>query len=226
MKRFKIFLVVIIVFLLPMVACKKASKSNDTKLLYQGHASLKLTSKDGTVVYVDPFAGVGYDAPADVILVTHQHPDHNKVELVTQKKDCTLISNVEALKDGKHNTFNVKGIAIEAVEASNANHDPKECVGYIITIDGIKLYVAGDTSKIAQMDTFAAKKFDYALFPCDGVYNMDAKEAAECAKIVGAKNNIPYHTKPEQLFDKEVAENFDAPNRLIVEAGSEIKLVK
>ena len=193
-------------------------------LLYQGHASFRLTAKDGTVIYIDPYAGEGYDLPADIILVTHQHGDHNQNEKIPRKKDCDVITNKEALKGGKHNTFNVKGVKIEAVEAANANHNPGECVGYIITIDGISLYHAGDTSKTEQMKSFAARKLDYALLPCDGIYNMDTETAAECAAVIGAKHNIPIHTKPGTLFDRETAERVNAPNRLIVEAGKEIEL--
>ena len=197
-----------------------------TKLLYQGHGSYRLTSKDGVVVYVDPYAGDGYDVPADLVLETHQHSDHNKINLVTKKEDCVVITNVEALEGGKHNSFSINGIEIQAVEASNRNHDPKVCVGYIITIDGIKLYAAGDTSKTSQMETFSNMEFDYALLPCDGVYNMGVEEAAECAKIIEAKHSIPIHMKPGALFDREIAESFDVPNRLIVEAGEEIVLEK
>ena len=197
-----------------------------TKLLYQGHGSFRLTSQDGMVIYFDPYAGEGYNVPADIILVTHQHSDHNQISLITQKDGCNIITNAEALEGGQHNSFAVNGIEIEAVEASNKNHNIKECVGYIITIDGIKIYGAGDTSKTNQMETFAEKEIDYALLPCDGVYNMDLKEAAECAEIIGAKNNIPIHMKPGELFDRERAESFDAPNRLIVEAGEEIELTK
>ncbi|MCL1983135.1 MAG: MBL fold metallo-hydrolase [Clostridiales bacterium] len=199
---------------------------NMTKMLYQGHASFRLTSKDGTVVYVDPYAGDGYDIPADIILVTHQHQDHNQIKLVTQNPGCVTITEAQALEGGKHNTFSVKGIGIEAVLAQNKNHDPKSCVGYIIDIDGIKVYAAGDTSKTSQMASFADKGLGYALLPCDGIYNMDVKEAAECAEIIGAKHNIPIHMKPGELFDMKVAESFDAPNRLIVEAGEEIVLVQ
>ncbi|MCL2214004.1 MAG: MBL fold metallo-hydrolase [Treponema sp.] len=197
---------------------------NKTTLLYQGHASCRLTAKDGTVIYIDPYAGEGYDLPADIILVTHQHGDHNQVEKITQKNGCTVITNKEALKGGKHNTFNVKGIKIESVEASNKNHNPLECVGFIITIDGISLYHAGDTSKTVQMSSFAARNLDYALLPCDGIYNMNTETAAECAAIIGAKRTIPMHTKPGTLFDRESAERVNAPNKLIVEAGSEIEL--
>jgi len=45
-------------------------------MYYQGHGSYRFTLGDGRVVYVDPFAGDGYDVPADLILVTHGHGDH------------------------------------------------------------------------------------------------------------------------------------------------------
>ena len=49
------------------------------KLLYQGHGSFRLTADDGRVIYVDPYKGKGYDLPADIILVTHNHRDHNQI---------------------------------------------------------------------------------------------------------------------------------------------------
>ena len=194
------------------------------KLYYQGHGSYRITANDGRAIYVDPFAGDGYDLPADIVLITHQHGDHNKIELVSQKADCKVVTNFEALSDNRYNKFSYDGIEFEAVEANNKNHDPKECVGFIITIDGIKLYAAGDTSTTEQMKDFAARGLDYALLPCDGIYNMDLIEAAKCAELIGAKNNIPIHMKPGELFDRAIAENWTAPNRLIVEPGEEIDL--
>ena len=194
------------------------------KLLYQGHGSFRLTADDGRVVYVDPYAGEGYGLPADIILVTHQHGDHNQVDLCAKKPGCRIITNEEALANGKHNSFDIGGILIQAVEASNKNHDPAQCVGYIITIDGKKVYASGDTSKTKQMETFTALGLDYALFPGDGVYNMPPEEAAECARLIGAKRNIIIHLTPGQLFDREKAEKWDAPDKLIVEAGQELTL--
>ena len=198
------------------------------KLYYQGHGSLRLTANDGRVIYADPYAGKkkDYDIPADFILVTHQHHDHNKIKRVTQKPDCRIITNIEALAGGKHNAFDLGGgLRVEAVEASNAKHDPHECVGYIVTLDGIKVYCSGDTSKTEQMKSFAEKRFDYALFPTDGVFNMGLEEAAECARLIGAKHNIPIHMNPLKLFDKKKAiEKWHAPNKLIVEPGQEIEL--
>ena len=196
------------------------------KLYYQGHGSYRLTADDGRVLYVDPYKGKGYGVPADFILVTHQHHDHNRIKRVTQKPDCRIISNVEALSGGKHNSFDLGGgLTVEAVEASNAKHDPRECVGYIVTFDNISLYCSGDTSKTEQMKSFAARKLDYALFPTDGVFNMGFGEAAECARLIGAKHNIPVHMNPMKLFNrKKAAEKWEAPNKLIMEPGQEIDL--
>jgi len=193
------------------------------KLLFQGHGSFRLTTNSDQVIYVDPYAGEGYDVPADLILVTHQHGDHNQVQLCAQKPDCRIITNAEALAGGKHNTLEVDGIQIQAVEAMNKNHDPKECVGYIITLDGIKLYASGDTSTTKQMETFAALSLDYALFPGDGFYNMGPEEAAECAKIVGAKHNILIHVKVGESLEEE-AKKWTAPNKLIITPMQEIDL--
>jgi len=194
------------------------------KLLYQGHGSFRLTAGDGVVAFIDPFVGAGYDVPADMVLVTHQHDDHNQVDLITQKPGCTVITNVEALAGGKHNTFSSHGVTVEAVEASNKNHPPDQCVGYILTVDGLKLYFSSDTSKTAQMADFASRKLDYAFLCGDGRYNMGLAEAAECAELIGARHNVPVHLKPGELFDRNMAERFEAPGRLIMEAGEEIEL--
>ena len=136
-----------------------------------------------------------------------------------------MITNVEALENGKHNSFDLDGITILAVEASNKKHDPRECVGYIITIDGVKIYASGDTSKTEQMDSFAQLKLDYALFPGDGFFNMGPDEAAECASIVGAKHNILIHLKPGESIRNKF-KKWKAPNKLLIEPGEEIELLK
>lgn len=194
------------------------------KLLYQGHGSFRLTADDGRVIYVDPCAGEGYDLPSDIILVTHQHSDHNQIHRCAKKQSCRIITNKEALASGKHNNFDVDGIKIMAVKAKSKLHSPKKCVGYIITLDGIKLYASGDTSKTAQMGTFATLELDYAIFPGAGLLSMGLKEAADCAKIIGAKHNIIIHLQPGALFNRKKAEKWKAPNKLIVEPGEEISL--
>jgi len=193
-------------------------------LYYQGHASFRLVSDKGTVVYVDPFAGDGYDREADLVLVTHDHGDHNCVGLVKRKPKGKIVTEKEALTNGTYNTFRVKDVFVRAVPATNEHHDPRECVGYVITVDGIKIYAAGDTSETDAMGEMIWQKLDYALLPVDGVYNMDVVNAAICAARIGAHWTIPIHTKPGELFDETVARRFDVPGRLIVRPGEEIEL--
>ena len=193
-------------------------------LYYQGHGSYRISSDDGRIIYIDPYAGDGYDLPADIILVTHQHGDHNQIKLCKQNEGCRIITNEEALEGGTHRRFDIDGIELEAVEAANKNHDSRKCVGYIITVDGVKIYASGDTSKTEKMQSFAAMKLDYALFPCDGIYNMGFDEAAECAGLINARHNIPIHMKPGELYDENRARKWNAPNCLIVLPGDKIPL--
>jgi len=194
------------------------------KLYYQGHGSYRITASDGRVMYVDPYAGDGYEPPADIVLITHQHHDHNKIRLIRQKPGCTVITNKEALAGGRYNKFSIDGIEIEAVMARNLMHSPRKCVGYLIFMDELKIYASGDTSKTEKMKDFASLKLDYAILCCDGIFNMGLKESAECAALIGAKHNIPIHFAPFKLFDEKRAAKWKAPNPLIIVPGSEIEL--
>lgn len=193
-------------------------------LLYQGHGSYRITTDKKVVIYVDPYAGNEYEHPADLILVTHQHGDHNQVSMVTKKSDCIVIQNDDALYYGNYQSFMVKDVHIQAVPAYNKNHDRSQCVGYILTFDGRKLYASGDTSQTEEMKDIASMKLDYALLPIDSFYNMGPEEASVCADLIGAKHSIPIHMKPGALFDEQMAAKFIAKTRLIVRPGEELKL--
>ena len=197
------------------------------KLLYQGHGSLRIVTNEGKVIYVDPYAGEGYDLPADLILVTHGHQDHNAVKLIKNRNDdCRIIYYKDALVKGEYKTFDLGYATVEAVQAgNNRNHNIKECVGWLITLSGgVSVYATGDTSTTEQMSELAERNIHYAFFVCDGKYNMDMEEAIACAKLVNAQHSIPYHMAPGALFDQKRAESFDVPNRLIIPAGEEIIL--
>jgi len=195
-----------------------------SKLLYQGHGSYRIETNNGTVAYVDPFAGKGYEKKADIVLITHHHYDHDNISLITKNKGCTVIEPKDALKHGKYNSFDTHGIRIDSVSAYNKNHDKNECVGYMLLFDGIKLYASGDTSLTEDMNSMYFMHIDYALLPIDGIYNMDVREAIKCAEIINAKHTIPVHMKPGELFDLNIAEKFTTPSALIIEAGKEIVL--
>jgi L-ascorbate metabolism protein UlaG (beta-lactamase superfamily) len=204
-----------------------AAEGAGNRLLYQGHGSLRIVTAEGKVIYVDPYAGEGYDLPADLILVSHSHSDHNAVHLVKNRnEDCRIITYQDALVKGEYKTFDLGYATVEAVQAgNNRNHDIRVCVGWLITLsDGTKVYASCDTSATDQMAELAEREIDYAFFVCDGVYNMDMDEAIACAKLVNAKHSTPYHMAPGKLFDPERAELFDVPGRLIIPAGEEIVL--
>lgn len=194
-------------------------------LLYQGQASLRIVTGEGKVIYIDPYAGDSYDLPADLILVTHGHYDHNAVDKVENRNPgCQIITHQEAVANGEHQTFDLGYVTVEAVEAGyNDWHDVNQCVGYVLSFsDGRSIYVTGDTSTTEQMLELAEKEIDYAFFCCDGVFNMGLEEAARCAEMVNAKHNIPYHmtTDQEKLgFDREIAKRFDVENRIILAPG-------
>ena len=194
------------------------------KILYQGHGSLRLISDSGTVVYIDPYIGDGYDKPADLILVTHQHHDHNKIDLPPHAADCEIIQNMDALSGNEYRKFTVKDINIEATEAYNDKHPKSECVGYLVTADGISVYFSGDTAQTAQMKTLADRKIDYAFLPIDGIYTMNVPEAVKCAELIKAKHVIPIHMAPGQLFDARIAAGFVTEGAMILKPGDEIEL--
>ena len=207
----------------------EAQESTAATLLYMGQGSLRIVTAEGKVIYIDPFSGDQYDLPADLILVTHGHPDHNQIDLIqTQNDGCRIITHEEALQDGTHQTFDLGYVTVEAVEAGyNQNHDVTKCVGYILTFsNGRSVYVSGDTSTTEQMPALAEKEIDYAFFCCDGRFNMDTEEASACAALVGAKHSIPYHMAPggDNNFSREIAEQFQAEGRIILEPGEELSV--
>ncbi len=189
------------------------------ELYYQGHGSFRITAADATTVYVDPFAGDGYDRPADLILVTHDHHDHNRVDLVPRRPGCEVITFRQALAGGVYHSFDSHGVQVQAVKAANANHDPACCVGFLLTVDGRTVYAAGDTSTTEEMKGLAARRLDWALLPIDGVYNMDPEEASRAARLIGAAHTVPVHMKPGALFDEAMAARFRAPGKTVLRPG-------
>ncbi len=209
-----------------LAGCNK--KPAAPELYYQGHASVRITTAEGKVIYVDPFAGDGYDQGTDLILVTHGHLDHNKTELVTNRNEgCRVITHEDTVTESGYHNFDLGFVRIDAVRAENKNHDPAKCVGYVLTFsNGAKLYLSGDTSTTAQMGDLKARGIDYAFFCTDGTYNMDIAEAARCAELVGAKHNTPYHLPhdKENPFDRAFAESFPVKGLLVVVPGETIAL--
>lgn len=178
---------------------------NLTKLPHDG----LLIQEQSMNIYLDPFQ-LPEDSPkADLILITHEHHDHCSVKdvanlvtpetIIVTTPDCiSKLANLE-FKDIKTvepgDKLSVNEIGIEAVPAYNTNKQfhPKEqgWVGFILTIQGKRIYHAGDTDRIPEMKTF--KNIDIAFLPVSGTYVMTAEEAVDACKDLNPKVAIPMH---------------------------------
>lgn len=194
------------------------------KLLYQGHASLRIVTEEGKVIYVDPYAGDGYDLPADLVLITHEHYDHNDIHLVPMKERTIVIRSKDAYSGGVYHSFSYFGVDVQSVPAFNKNHDVNECVGFVLTLEGKRIYIAGDTDFTPEMEEIGKMGISYCFLPIDGVFNMGPEEATRCAEIIRPERLIPYHMHPGMLFDIKQDMKVSYQKSMLVRAGEEIVL--
>ena len=173
-----------------------AGEAPQPMLTLIGHAHMMIVTAEGTVIYIDPYKidGYTYTQNADIILVSHEHSDHNQVDIVPKNDDCVVLRVKDTInKDGSYNPFTIGEVTVIPVPAQNKNHDIKQTNGFIIQFDGITVYHAADTDKLDSMADLRQYSVDYAFYPIDGKYNMGAAEAMEAAALVGAKHDTPIH---------------------------------
>ena len=172
------------------------------------HSSIRINKEK--VIYIDPFRIDKNYNDADLIFITHDHYDHYSEEDIdkVKKQDTVIVAPEELLtkllrKGFRHdNIITVEpydvdmelGIKFEAIPAYNTNKQfhPKEngWVGYIIEIQGIKYYIAGDTDITEENRKV---KCDVAFVPVGGTYTMDFKEAAMLINEIKPKIAVPTH---------------------------------
>ncbi len=196
-------------------------------IFWLGHDSFRL--KGEKVVYIDPWKLVAGAEKADVILVTHDHYDHLSQDDIAKisKADTIVVApqTVTSKLGGKPITvkpgdkITAAGVSIEVMPAYNANKKfhPKSAghVGYIVILNGKRIYHSGDTDLIPEM---AQIKCDIALLPVSGTYVMTAMEAAEAANTIKPALAIPMHYgDPDVVGTRNDAEEFKRLAKVPVE---------
>ena len=196
------------------------------------HASFRIDADDLTI-YIDPWQLADGSPPADIILITHDHGDHCSPEDVAKiQKEETVIVTIAASASKLTGQINVvrpgdklsiKGIDIEAVPAYNLTKfrspgnpfHPKEAghVGFIVEINGIRIYHTGDADIIPEMESVET---DVVLIPVSGTYVMTAEEAVEAVKLIQPKLAIPMHVG-RGIGGLEMAEKFKSSSPTPVE---------
>ncbi len=196
-------------------------------IFWLGHDSFRF--KGEKTVYVDPWKLAPGAEKADVILVTHEHHDHFSKDDIAKisKADTVVVGPPSVIKQltGKSVTVQpgekrlIDGVPIETVAAYNVNKrfHPKSAghVGYIVTLNGKRIYHAGDTDMTQEM---AGVISDIALLPVSGTYVMDSAEAADAANTLKPALAIPMHYgDPEVVGTLHDAQEFKRLARVPVE---------
>lgn len=172
------------------------------------HSSIRINREK--IIYIDPFKIDKNYNDADIIFVTHDHYDHYSEEDIDKiKKENSVVVAPEDLLNKllekgftqdfivtvkPNNSYEVKGIKFETIPAYNINKKfhPKEnnWVGYIIELNSIRYYIAGDTD---VNEDNKRVKCDVAFVPVGGTYTTTANEAANLINEIQPKVAVPTH---------------------------------
>lgn len=181
------------------------------------HASLAISYK-GLSFQIDPVISLGNNVTdyasffpeADYVLVTHEHGDHFDKDalgllggqIITNANCARMLgsakmqSKAKVLSNGQ--SLNLQdGIRVEAVPAYNTTpgreqfHPKGRDNGYILNLDGFRIYIAGDTENIPEMADI--QNIDLAFLPCNQPFTMTPEQLIQAAQVIKPRVLIPYH---------------------------------
>ena len=199
----------------------KTASGKTIKLHALTHASIRI-QYGSTEIQIDPVSEyngkkIDYAAmpKADYIFITHEHHDHldknaiqtlwqDNTQLFANPSSAKILGFGTVLKNGDKQQI-ADGLSVEAVPAYNTTkehlqfHPKGRDNGYILTLDGTRIYIAGDTEDIDEMAKI--KDIDIAFLPCNQPYTMTPKQLIKAAKTVRPKVLFPYHYGQTNLQD-------------------------
>jgi L-ascorbate metabolism protein UlaG (beta-lactamase superfamily)/rhodanese-related sulfurtransferase len=177
------------------------------------HSSIRI-EYDGKEIMIDPVTKLGdktidYTAmpKADYIFVTHEHHDHldtaaikqitdKNTQLITNQRCAEMLGYGQVMANGDRLQL-ADDITVEAVPAYNTTeghqqfHPKGRDNGFILTLDGLRIYIAGDTEDIPEMANIT--DIDIAFLPCNQPYTMTVEQLVNAAKTIRPKVLFPYH---------------------------------
>lgn len=189
-------------------------KIGDIELKWLGHSGFLI--KNSKMIYIDPYKISESSEKADLIFITHSHYDHCSVEDINKivKEGTKIIMpadcqskitrfdvpiKMEIVEIGHELDFGwVKVSAVPAYNIDKPFHPRAgDWVGYLIKMNNIALYHAGDTDFIPEMQKLTGYKQEgkefIALLPVGGRFTMTAEEAFEAVKVIQPTLAIPMH---------------------------------
>lgn len=199
---------------LPYEVDSFTTKNGKTLKIHAFVHSSMLIEFDGWKIYVDPVTKLGRKTidyatmpKADYIIITHEHFDHldtaaiklladDNTQIITNQRCADMLGYGTVMANGGILQL-ADNFAVEAVPAYNTSeghldfHPKGRDNGFILTLDGLRIYIAGDTEDIPEMA--AIKDIDIAFLPCNQPYTMTVEQLINAARIVKPKVLFPYH---------------------------------
>jgi L-ascorbate metabolism protein UlaG (beta-lactamase superfamily) len=196
---------------------------------WHGQAAFTLSGEEGTVV-IDPFGdvsslrerGIRWDYPpieapaADLVLVTHEHRDHNGVEAVGEEP---AVLRAQA---GRHESplGEVIGVASEHDQAAGTERGPNTI--FVFTLDGLRVAHFGDFGQagLRPEQREAIGSVDLLFLPVGGGPTIGGAAAATIARGLEPRWVVPMHYRTERIGFLETEEEF------VTAMGEPLRLVE